>query len=394
MTRGAFCQSVFTAILTLYDMPLNDICQPWQQVFMTVTVGSRQENFAASAFSDSALFARGKVIGSMGLHEKLLAWYLRISRIFGVFPISRSPHGPVTFSLYSLSTLYSVVMCLCYTVSMSDFIYNRLQQNLQLSYHLTVLPNTVVSAATGFLICISSMRSRNDLVKLMVITDQSKFHHRGQWGMGYLGKVPALHFICCLIQFIRHGLLFPERRPSGTFLATGWEWDRLLSFASSLLDFFSDGVSSSAICFLIFFGKRVVLSFQLLCREIAEGCRATMVHTYQGIVHIGSKVEAPTLIVPSPLCGPELAQKFLQQKLAFEIYSKIGGAFIFALVTDIGTWLFYLVCAVLFNTENSSSWFPFTIKIFQAIVFVLVLLTVAELGHQITTQVLIELLLK
>ena len=311
--------------------------------------------------------------------------YLRISRIFGVFPVSLSTNGAATFSLFTLPTFYSIASLLGHTAATSDFICSRLKQNQLLSYRLTVFPVAVVSVLTGSLICISSMLYSNDFFKLLTFMEQSELQNRGQFRTDYFNVVPILYFVCSLVQFTRYGLLFPESSSANTFLATGSEWDRVLALGISWLDFLRDGASLSALYFLIRFRKRVVLSFKRLCAEIAECCRCTMVPTYQGIIAVGSKVET------QPLTGTELTERFVRHKAAFEIYTNIGGAFVFSLVTDIGAWLFYLLSAVLLNIEDSSTSFAFGMKIFQAGIIVMVLLTVAELGHQSASQVLVEL---
>ena len=83
-----------------------------------------------------------------------------------------------------------------------------------------------------------------------------------------------------------------------------------------------------------------------------------------------------------------LTERFVRLKNAFEIYSKIGGLFVFVLIADMVPWLYYLVCTVLFNHhEIASTPFQFPIMAFQSSTHTLVLVTIAELGHQMNCQV-------
>ena len=331
----------------------------------------------------------------MGASKKLTMWYLRISRIFGVFPNTRSVDGSAKFTRFSLPIFYSLAISLCYTICLVDYINGKLQQNQSLSYRLTALPSVAMSLLTGYLICISSMQYGSDFVELLRIVEiKGKLQCRGQRPLDYFsGFVATLSFVSSLLHVIQYVLLYPGGSTWDTFLATGPEWDQLLALGTKLFGFLRDGMSLSALCFLIIFGKGIVSNFELLCKEISDCCRSTIVQTYQGILPvIGSKAEetpALTLQVHS-LGDTELAELFLLQKVSFEIYSKIGGVFTFALVAEIGTWLFYVVCAVLFNIEDPNLSFSFPTRIRQAIVVVLVLVTIAELGHQIGSQVLPE----
>ena len=316
-------------------------------------------------------------------------WYLRISRIFGVFPLSRSADGAPKFSFFSLPAVYSLAICLCYTLSMANSIYSLIKEKEQLSYVLTVLSSTVVSVLTGYLISISSMCYSDDLVKMLAITQQSKFQYREQWRMDYLGVVPILYIICVLVNFILYGFLFPDSSATDTFLSAGSDWDWLLAFRTSFFDLCSEGMLLSAPCFLIIFGERMEACLEHLCQEISECCKTTMVRKYPAILCIGLENEDPNFVVQNPVCGTETLEMLLQVKDAFEIYLKIGGAFTFALVAETETWLFYLVCAVLINTQNSASSLAFIMRICQATTVILALVTVAELG-QVTFQVTLE----
>ena len=246
-------------------------------------------------------------------------WYIRISRVFGVFPISRSVDGSLKFSFFSPPTAYSLTLCLCYTVSMTNLIHGGLKQKQLLSYRLTVWSSTLVSVLTGYLICISSMYYSNDLIKLLAITQQSRFKCRGQWRTGYWCIVPMLYFLCFLINFILYGFLFPGSYDAEIYLATGSDWDWLLGFGTSLFDLCREGMFLSGLCFFIIFGESVVSCFELLCKRALELCRSTIVSAYPGHICLGTENEAPSLTMHSPVCRTETVEMFLLVKDAFEI---------------------------------------------------------------------------
>ena len=86
-----------------------------------------------------------------------------------------------------------------------------------------------------------------------------------------------------------------------------------------------------------------------------------------------------------PSYEAKLVEMFAQFKAACDVYSKVGGAFAFALVADMATWLFYLASAALFSNGYASTSFAEIMT--QSLLVVLILFTVAEVGHQIACQV-------
>ena len=186
---------------------------------------------------------------------------------------------------------------------------------------------------------------------------QNRLQSRYYGLLDYLDVLPILYFICALIRFFGYGLLLEMSTPD-IDLESGWGWDWLLTFGIACIDFCRAGILLYPLCFLIIFGKHVVSSWQLLCRDASELSRSTVVNRHSQFIRIRARDEAMSVIV-SPICGAELVEIFVQVKAAFEIYSNIGGAFVFALVADVGTWVFYLSCTVLFNEGNlelSSMW--------------------------------------
>ena len=97
-------------------------------------------------------------------------------------------------------------------------------------------------------------------------------------------------------------------------------------------------------CWVVF-GKLVMSGFEGLCTEILECCRT------------GSAVAVPVTVVATKKIAPyrvqvmsaspdeyeqKLVDQFVLLKLAFQTHSKIGGAFIFALVPEATTWMYHL----------------------------------------------------
>ena len=103
---------------------------------------------------------------------------------------------------------------------------------------------------------------------------------------------------------------------------------------------------------------------------------------------IGDEAESSVLATRHPgFRGKLLVEMFVQLKAAFEIYANIGGAFIFALVLDIGTWAYKMACVTFFNPDYTKLVFSSTLTVTQGLIAMLVLLMVAEVGHQMFVQV-------
>ena len=67
---------------------------------------------------------------------------------------------------------------------------------------------------------------------------------------------------------------------------------------------------------------------------------------------------------------------------AFAMFSKIGGAFVLAVVLDVSTWLYCLACSVLFNQCSLPLAFKLSLVVFGALLDILVLLAITELGQR------------
>ena len=327
----------------------------------------------------------------MGPAGNLAQWYLRLSRIFGVFPLSRSADGILRYSVCSLSTILSMTYAVSYSLCMLHYMYFVLNEK-HLSYRLMITPCVVVSASTDYLTRIGSMYYGNAVVKLMVLTDHGESNGK-TLRKGFI-VVPIVYPALSLIRVIRAGVLGNETQFSANDTTNGTDWDGPFDLWIGFSFIARDGAFWSALCFLHIFGQRVMLCFHALCTEILEHYCETSnqdgkLYPGGGAFQIGSKAKALACVKMNPDLGEKFVDSFVRVKLAFDIYAKIGGVLVFALVVDIGTWLFYLAGSVLlFSTEEVDSTFAFPFVAAQSILVVLVLLSIAELGDQMECQVI------
>ena len=325
-------------------------------------------------------------LAKMTVNQKLALWYLRVSRVLGLFPLSRSSDGALTFSLCSLPTVVSVTMAILFTAVAADRIYFELKHH-ELSYRLTVLPSVIMTLLSDHLIRISSMRYSNDLVRLLELTDNCNSQCRGQDRMGYLYIAPTMYLTASISRLIGRGFVNPELRWSMTNLKTESGWDKLLAPGIALCEFFHNGSFSLALYFLIIFGRRVVATLDLLCTQVLENCIPSVVCMSRGDIQAGGKAEALGSAVHARSFGHKLVQMLVQLKTAFDIYSNIAGAFTFAVVIDIGLWVFKMTCRVLFIRESTEFLLSSAMGICHGLIALLMLLMVAEVGHEIAHQV-------
>ena len=307
---------------------------------------------------------------------------LRFSKIFGVFPLRLSGTYPSKWFRCKYCTIWSAILIVTYSLAMSDFMYSTIERR-PLSFVLTLLPFTISSVVTDASIRISSTRSCNDLIRFLELTAKYGKQHDRSF-MGYFWSLLILFATTAVALFVGFGLIFPEIGVTASGLKLGPEWNRVLSFWNFFSYFMHDGSLLCALCFLIVFGRRAVSCFKFLCGEITEYCLRNLYlssNTFQTL----DKVQLPK--ASSLDEGDELIDKFLELKAAFGIYMKVGEIFTFALVTDIGTWIFFLACTVLFNDDTIKSGFLFTVTACQSLITVLMLITIAELGHQLRSKV-------
>ena len=310
-------------------------------------------------------------------------WYLRFSRLLGVFPVRILPDGTLEFCPWSALTLLAVALPLSYTVTLVHYMYFTLERQ-HLSYVFTMVPSTIVSGLTDYLIRLSSVWYCNDLIKFIALTAEGESQSTKGF-MKCFWVVPALFFICSACRGIAQTIAMSQSGQPVTAGGTATGKHLLVASLLSASDLLHDGMLCSALCFVILFGKRALSSFALLCAEVFEFCRIQYEPTTNSALQIACKVKS---INGKPYAADtQLAEKFVALKKAFGIYTKIGGLFVFALVTDTGTWLYYLACTVLFNNDSASAPFLLAMMAIQSLMQTLVIVTIAELGHLLDCQV-------
>ena len=344
-----------------------------------------QRHFYAS-HTCNILLCSYRTAKKMNWKTTKVLWYFRVSRLLGVFPVHISTGGTLKYTPWSALTLLPVVFSLTYSVATSDFMYSTVKAQLRhLSYVLTILPTTITTILADCFIRMSSIYYCNDLVTFIALTAYGPNQHAKGF-MNYFWVVPALFSLCFVFRDITQAIGMSESDIPVTAVGTATGMHHLVPFLLLACDLLHDGALCSALWFLMIFGERALSSFALLCEEVLEFGRIQSDRSAYTALQIARKVGAVDLISCTNH-AQKLAEKFVRLKIAFVIYSKIGGLFVFALIADMAPWLYYLVCTVLFNHEIGSTPFIFPIMAIQSLTHTLVLVTIAELGHQMDCEV-------
>ena len=288
-----------------------------------------------------------------------------------------------------LLTLLSVTLSLSYITAMSDYVLYTVEKS-QLSRALTALPYVLMAVLTEFFIRTFSFCSRRQFVNFLALTDhqEPKSQKRVERFMKYFWTVPAVHLACSLAHLIGHGVVHTDTGVSYTTLKSGSTWDRLLALWITFNDFIHDSTVISSLCLVVYSGKRAILSFEIFCEEILKVCQSAA-DCSASIVQVENhfKAWAPLECVSNKAKTERLIKMFSNVKLAFGLYSQIGGTFIFALVLDQGAWIFYVGCTALFGRPIPGVPFYYVVLTMYCFASIVNLCTIAELGHLMTSKV-------
>ena len=312
--------------------------------------------------------------------DNALTGFLRLSKLFGVFQVLKD--GSLKCSPYSPFTFLAVVFSLAYTGAiLYSFIFNVLLENHRLSYILTILPNAILTVVADYLIRISSILYSSELSQFVAVTGEARWNEQDHGFVDWFWRgLSVLFLTCCTVINVATVIgTINAGAGIGTVMASTW---------TMLSGFFHDGGNVCALGFVLMSGMRIVSNYEGLCGEMLEFCRDKNASVSFTAVANAEKHYGAVNISACADHGQKLVDRFGQLRLAFGIFSKIGGVFILALVLDMTTWLYSLACTVLFNQYCAPSAFMFAMTVFGALLDVLVLVAVAELGHQMKNRVI------
>ena len=301
----------------------------------------------------------------MGREKKIMQWYLRVSRAFFLFPLSRSKSGALKFAVCSFPTFLSITLAGFFpAVMLLTFIYSSVNEE-PLSYLITVVPSILLSVFSNSVIRVSSTCYTSDLLQFLSPLRVSWERHNWQNTkiFSMLILLPLVYAVALIIGYIAIVAFGVQYHFSLAASDVESVWDGLLfpPFIHTTFLFCRDGPLFCAVLFISLFGQEVMKRFEMLCAEVID---------VEGFISV-----------------KELSEKFAAVKTDFEIYSKIGGAFSFALVLHIGTLEFFSVSGVLFHINKSLQSFRYMMRVFESIFAALILLTIAEVGNQMESKV-------
>ena len=315
-------------------------------------------------------------------------WYLRFSRLFAVFPIrlSSTPNGCVKFFTSPLLTTVFAILALAYSATILDFFCATLGSQ-KLSLALTISPSTLAVMFAHDLTLVSAMFSSREFIELVKLTSKHSFPAGSSIFFGkFFVVVAVLNSLLAMLRIVGIGLVQPESMPSAIALKIGGNWDRVMGTWMMFADFLHDGVSFSALCFVVIFGRRMIACAEVFCKGILDKCcvvsNAPCVTTMPVCLKEGKR---PPIIVNEQ--RHEWIKEFEELKRGFEIYTKIAGTFIFALTVAMGSWIFFSTASLLFpHDEAPNLSYEYIMATFMCPVVFLNLITMSELGHQMGSQ--------
>ena len=316
--------------------------------------------------------------------------YVKFSRLFGCFPVQEhvgSKNGNISFNWCSLPVAFSIFLAIAHTLTLSEYVHFSWSSKL-LAFVITVLPSGLGVIFTDNLIRISSMCNSKDLINLFGLLTRNELSPNLKNGLRCFGLGSLLFVACAFMRLIGFGLVYPQIGASATAFKTGTSWDRIVAIWTTSCDFSHDGNLLSALSFCVIFGLGLVASLEGFYKEVQQYLK-TFENNKKG-------VQSLTILAmdldPLKEFTDGLVRRFLELKLAFKIYSKMAGIFVFALAIDSGTLLFLSASTVLFQGVSINDYSPekYLVRVvatFQLITAMLNLFFVAELGHQMANQV-------
>lgn len=318
----------------------------------------------------------------MSVEQRRVRWYLRLSRILCVFPISRSKDGALRSSICSVHVLISIALAGFYTAttlkSLEPVVYQE-----KISYLITYLPHKVQVVFTNCLIRAASIYYSRELI--VFLTPPHKAQIKGCQTSGIVRLLVASPIVFSLVATVRLIAVVTVSFPGGGRILVGGEnqgsiWSELLLTVIIIIviSIYRDGAFFCAFWFVSLFGREVIQRLQVLCAEVME----------YGEMYAGPLGSGPVFDTRNSFAaGKELTLKILKLKNDFRTYSNIGGSFSFSLVLYIATYELFSISAVLLYPERSGSTLDFKAQILDSVMAALMLLTVAEIGHQIGSKV-------
>ena len=315
-------------------------------------------------------------------------WYLRFSRIFAVFPIrmALTPNGCAIFFISRLLATVFTILALAYSISILDFFCATLG-NKKLSFVLTVAPSTLAVMVAHDVIVASAILCGPEFIELVKLTNRHSFPVVGSTFFSkFFVVVAVLNSLLALMRIVGIGLVQTANVPSAIALKIGGNWDRVIGAWMNFADFLHDGLSLSALCFVVIFGRRMVACAEMFCKGILDKCcivaHARWTTTMPVCLEEGKR---PAILLNEQ--RDEWIKEFEELKRGFEIYTKIAGALIFALTIAMGAWIFFSASYLLFpRDEVRTLSYEYIVATFMCPVVFLNLVTISELGHQMGSQ--------
>ena len=314
--------------------------------------------------------------------DSALLRFLRVSKVLGVFPVQTLEDGSLQFSPYSPLTFLAIALPLAYTGAiLCSFVFDVLLETHRLSYLLSIVPNALLTVISDLVIRISSVLYTNELIQLVSIISDRRYGPAGGFVEQFSWVVSTLFLTCfALYNGATVGGDMYVEAGTGVVMASIW-------VTSSFLH---DAAQICALGFILIFGKQVLSHYEGLCGEMLKLCKNNKPSLlFTAVANVESVEKVPGAGNVSSWFDPmeQLVHRFEKLQVAFGIFSSIGGTFVLALVLDVATWLYCLACNVLFNQYTSPSAFVLSLTVLGALLDILVLVAIAELGQQMKNKV-------
>ena len=315
---------------------------------------------------------------------------IKVTRLFGVFPLHFLQSGPITFKWASLTTILSLAKALLYSVSTFDYIclayYSNEVGEVRLSEQLVFYPHLLAMIASDLVIHVASASNSINVAKLIRILDSlPNYQHHNPIDPGarllYAGLLLyALSSVCHMVgnlASISHGV-------SSLFFCHGdCSGGDFISWLYALINISHDGTVFSAMAFLAIFGVRLARVFQEVSETLHKYCvggKVEFFHEFQGCLNLfgarGGKLG----------CARMFVKQYLELRRSFEVYSRVAAMTIVVLIVEVYAVLFCFVGAwfVYYKELPPSAFTQLSIYICTSVSIIILLI---ELGQYMDTKV-------
>ena len=316
----------------------------------------------------------------------LLRTTIKITRIFGVFPLNVLPDGTLVFKWLSIPTVCLALTVFLYTLPTLDYAYAAYHAvkhaDKSLSEQFVIYPTPLAMIISDLVIHAGCALQSSQISKLVRTLDRlSHCLLTAQKGrevhlvyvlllLYVISSVFHLAISSAVIHWGATSLFFCPERCRGYYF---------ISWLYYFADVVHDGVVGSAAGFVVIFGKRLVDTFNGLCITLRNYCLDKDVDVPRSVEHDhdSGKVGHVELFV----------RHISELQGCFEIYSSVAGMCILMLLLEAYTMLFCVLGSTFIRDFGERTTVSHVWLITYIYMSLLMIVLLTETGHYMHNKV-------